>query len=614
MAVTRTLVDTDRVQVVQNKWLEDVRQFQTNVDTLFKHGTINAALSNIGISTRTTIVVTENTAVNANTDLTSYPNISWLFLGAGKLTPATGVTLTMYSGDTILCPPYQQCLDATSGTIAFAKAGWVWPGWFGAGAGAATSANTTALQKLAAAFGSVGGGIHWPGHTIQVSDTIAFTGPVQILGEHRDSSVLESTAAASNKHGLTFTKSHTVKNLTVKTSSNLTSNYTMKAISCDLDGVVSGGLENVYESVKIRGFNIGIYGDGGANYNIDRSSFKNVDITASGPSSDYVGSCMYQNRITQTHLTQVTLDQNNVGEHALYFFGCKNITLDDFKIRNATRSEAQAVKLIGNIASATEAYNVWTVKNVDVENCTNGILIQLYGTESIDAVNVDNCKLVDIDGSTNVPGAVFVEAAGTSNIRQVTVSNCSFRDLGYAAVQFVAATSGGTFRHGVWKDSRVSNWSTASAGTYTAFRTNGDGTYGPIHLENIYADGNTTNGRTIVGLVGQGATITRISTRNLIEVNTTAKGHSPLADSSTSATFDFTIGDSWTVSGTRTITAASNAVPGETYIIIGTNNNCTFTDNSVFLLAGNWTSAANKTLMLKCVTASTLYEVARSAN
>ena len=80
---TRTLVDTDSVQIVANKWLDDVRQYQQNVDTLFKHGTINAALANIGTGTHTTLVVTENTAVNADTDLTSYPNIHWLFLGAG---------------------------------------------------------------------------------------------------------------------------------------------------------------------------------------------------------------------------------------------------------------------------------------------------------------------------------------------------------------------------------------------------------------------------------------------------------------------------------------------------------------------------------------------------
>ena len=136
---THTLVDTDSVQIIANKWLDDVRQYGVNVDTLFKHGTINAALSNIGTVTQTTIVVTENTAVNANTDLTSYPNIKWLFLGAGKLTPATAVTLTLYSPDTITADPTQYILDGTNGTVTFAKPGTASARWMGAVADGTTN-------------------------------------------------------------------------------------------------------------------------------------------------------------------------------------------------------------------------------------------------------------------------------------------------------------------------------------------------------------------------------------------------------------------------------------------------------------------------------------------
>ncbi len=152
---TRTLVDTDSVQIVANKWLDDVRQYQQNVDTLFKHGTINAALANIGTSTHTTLVVTENTAVNADTDLTSYPNIHWLFLGAGQLTPATGVTLTLYSPSTITADSTQYILDATSGTITFAKPGTVYPEWFGALQDNATSATVAITKAIAANAGTL---------------------------------------------------------------------------------------------------------------------------------------------------------------------------------------------------------------------------------------------------------------------------------------------------------------------------------------------------------------------------------------------------------------------------------------------------------------------------
>lgn len=169
---TRTLVDTDSVQIVANKWLDDVRQYQQNVDTLWKHGTINAALSNIGTSTYTTLVVTENTAVNANTDLTSYPNIHWLFLGSGKLTPATGVTLTLYSPDTITADPTQFILDGTSGTVAFFKAGTLHDGWMGASAASSAGTNQAALQRLLTAAPN--------GSTILISQNFLINDGLQI--------------------------------------------------------------------------------------------------------------------------------------------------------------------------------------------------------------------------------------------------------------------------------------------------------------------------------------------------------------------------------------------------------------------------------------------------
>ena len=62
------------------------------------------------------------------------------------------------------------------------------------------------------------------------------------------------------------------------------------------------------------------------------------------------------------------------------------------------------------------------------------------------------------------------------------------------------------------------------------------------------------------------------------------------------------------------MTAASNAVPGEVYNIVGTNANCTFTDNAVYKLNGNWVSAADKSLTLLCLTTSTFQELARTAS
>ena len=80
---------------------------------------------------------------------------------------------------------------------------------------------------------------------------------MSVIGAHPELSIIESTATASLKHGLTFTCSHHIRNLTIKTSASLASNYIMYGVRMNLDGVtISGGNQAVkWESVKVRGFN-----------------------------------------------------------------------------------------------------------------------------------------------------------------------------------------------------------------------------------------------------------------------------------------------------------------------------------------------------------------------
>lgn len=596
----RTLVDTDSTQIVANKWLDDVRQYQQNVDTLWKHGTINAALANIGTATQTTIVVTENTAVNANTDLTAYPNISWRFLGAGKLTPATGVTLILYSGDTIDCPPYQQCLDASSGTITFAKAGWVWPGWFGATPGVSASAGKTALQKLAAAFSTVGGGIHYPGYTIQSDDTITFTGPVHIKGLHWDSSILESTADASTKHGLVFTKSCVIEDLQVKTSSGLASNRSMKAINFDSPATANQMM--VIRNFKSRGFNIGVYADGGSSYNIDTARFENLDIQVSGPASSYVGSCFNVNRITQLAADLLTLDQNGCGDHAIYCIANKNLSITRPKIRNASTTSSQAVKVVG-FGSGSTTFKNWSIAEADIEDCYNGILFTTTSTEQLSNGSLREIHMKGITCEAGIPGAITVTLTDTSRIRNLLIETVHMENVGVRGIH-TAAAAGATCDQIQAKDITAYNWSTSSSGTYSLFGQDSTGTYYHVHLEDITADGNST-GRTILNTNSLATSVKRLSYKNLIERNVTTSGF-PITTSGQSGAgqnLNFAFGNEIYLSnsGACTYTTATNAVPGQDYVIIGANANSTITDNATFGLSGNWTSASDGSLVLHCL-------------
>lgn len=572
------------------------------------------AIASIG-STKTTLLV--GSAITVGADATIPDNIILWFVGPGKLFVNATYTVTINSPSQVLAHTQQQVFAGT-GTVRFANGGIISPGWWGFSSGGTAAANADAYNASTNSLPSTGGVVIIPptGNAHQVDDTLTHGNkPISLIGAHPDLCIIESTATASLKHGLTFTRSHHIKNLTIKTSASLASNYDMYGVRMNLDGAtVSGGNQAVkWESVKVRGFNNSFYIDGGDAYNVDRLSFTDLDLQCSGPASTYIGSCLYANRITQIYGTHSQFDQNSTGEHAIYCFGSKNIVFDGFKIRNADQGNAQAIKIVGNGVAPDDdqAYATWSIRNMDIADCLNGILCGTYGTETLEAVTVENCKFVDVDTTAAILACVFLSAAGSSSIRTLRVAGISTRNSAY---QGVHVSTGATATMGPVHivDCNAYNWGTASAGSYTWFGSSGNGAFGPIMLENITADGNS-NGKTLVSATGQASTISRIKTINLSETNTTAPGL-PLADTSTSATFDFAIGNDFRVSGTRTVTAAANAKPGETYTIIGSNANCTFTDNAVYSLNGNWVSASDKTLTMKCLTASTFVELSRSTN
>ena len=370
---------------------------------------------------------------------------------------------------------------------------------FSSGGTAATNAD--AYNACTASLSATGGAIIIPptGTAHQVDDTLTHPAkPMSVIGAHPELSIIESTATASLKHGLTFTRSHHVRNLTIKTSASLASNYNMYGVRMNLDGVtISGGNQAVkWESVKVRGFNNSFYVDGGDAYNVDLQYFNDLDLQCSGPAST-IGSCLYANRINQVYGIHSQFDQNSTGEHAIYCFGVKNLVFDGFKIRNADKGTAQAIKVVGNGVPPDDdqAYATWSIRNMDIADCLNGILCGTYGTETLEALTVENCKFVDVDTTSAILACVFLSAAGPApsvpyesvalvraiaNTKACMSARERLRPWGLSASMTARPTTGARLVQGPIPGS-------GSSGT---------GTFGPITITDIEADGNS-NGRTI---------------------------------------------------------------------------------------------------------------------
>jgi hypothetical protein len=558
------------------------------------YNTFDEALDAIGSDTRT-LLVTSATSITADTTVPT--NVTLWVMGEGSFAVASGITLTL-SGPLMAA---FRTIFSGSGTVKFTYNVETYPEWWG-GIGDGSTDSTTALQAAITSHPTQGGTLRLLAGTYNHSTTLTRTAPLQILGAGIDVSILQLTAGSSLLHGISGTTTLRVKDITVKTQTDVTSDYQMNGIRLNLDGTALTGRQIHIENVKVRGYNACLYCDGGTQYGIDRAIYRNVDLKANGPGTTYTGggSC-YMNRITQGEISLATIDQNNTGEHAIYCFGQKDIYLENLKITNASGTEIQAIKLVGDGVAANETFGTWSIRNVNFSDCTNGILIGTYGTEVLRAVTIDNIGAKDIDGTTNILGIVTVSAAGTSTINSVLVDNLYLENLGYQGCHCITGASSTIGRiefSNIW----AKNWSTASAGTYTLFGTSGTGTFNHIHLRNVYANGNS-NGRTIVGSAGQASSVSYITWENLKEISTTAVGR-PVSHTDDDTTPSMAIG-TWHYinnSNPTTVTRLDDVQLGHIYTLQFANGNTTLDEGTGFLLDGgvDFVGSSHDFIQLMC--------------
>lgn len=571
---------------------------------------IGAAIAGIGLSA-VTLMIAAPTTVSGTYTVPS--NIHLWFVGQGSLSINGGSTLTITNPSQITATS-SQTLFGGAGTVLFTQSGVVTPCWWGFLPSATDAVNLSAYNACTASLPSAGGVVVLPPGIYQTSGTLTHGNkPISVVGAHQDLSIIESTSTTSSDHGLIFSNSFHLKNLTIKTATSLASNLSMRAVS--LFAPSTTNRHAVLEHVKVRGFNTGVYIDGGASRNIDRVLLRDIDIQTSGPASDYAGSCLYIVRCTQVECYGAVLDQNSTGNHAILLEGNTNLTVVSTKVRNATRTGAFSVYAVGVDGTSSAVYKSWTFQGLDVESCYNGVLIRTYDTESLHCASLRDSSFKNITGEAGIPGAITVTTSDTSRIRNVAIDKSHMENLGYRGLH-VSMASGAFVDQISWTNSTAYNWSTASSGTYSLFGQDSSGTNYHSHLENLTVDGNS-NGRCILNTNSLATSCKRATYKNLIERNTTTPGFPITTSGQSGAGQDLNFAFGYTLylnnASSCTYTTASNAVPGERYCVIGANANSVITDNATFnLTGGNWTSASRASLLLECLDSTpTFIEVIR---
>ena len=606
------------------EWAQQVYNFASGWVNVSRYGNdLSAAVSAIGAVTKMNLVVSSLLTVSGNVTIT--PNIYLQFIGPGGLSIANGVTVT-YQASSYGVDDLRRQRFSGLGTFVGVNLSEVIPDQWGAdytGASDSLGAVVKAMQSLNATYG---GKIKFLSGIYDLSAKWTVDRPLTVEGQGIASTILNRTGSgASTDHGIySAGPSLHCKHFTIQVETPLTTNQQMYAIRMNLDGTgITGGRFFHIEHVKATGWNAGFYCDGGADYGIENAVYDHFWVQSSGPAADYIGSACYQNRPRNGYIGHGIIDQNDTGEHAIYCFGPRSMTVEKLIIANASRGESQAVKIVGDGAGSSAAvYGTWTVRDIDFDDCFHGVLIGLFATEQLGTVEVSNIKGRDITGSTNILGGlVTVSVAGTSTIEQVRLSNLDGKNLGAQAVHFTGA-NGAMIKLAVIDGLTLYNWGTLSGGNYTAVGASGANILKLLVLKNVYADGNTTNGRCIWNVNGFGGygteRLTQFRYENLVQVNVTAASESlpTIRAAVASPTLRFGTLYNLTNGSAQNITSFSDLIQGEEYTLYATDANSTLVDGANLVLTGsaNWNPSATDVFKGFCLDGTKMIQTVKNDN
>ncbi|MGL5935551.1 MAG: hypothetical protein ACRCZI_08000, partial [Cetobacterium sp.] len=456
------------------EWAQQVYNFSSGWVNISRYSnSLSSAVSTIGSVTKVTLVISSLISVPGNVTVTG--NITFSFKGAGGLSIANGVTVSYAAGSYEVDDIRRQRFSGL-GTFNGSNLSEVIPDHWGADA-TGTSDSTDAIQAaISSLHATKGGKVKLLTGIYDFDTTIDVDRPLIIEGQGVAATILNMTnGATSLNHGiLSEGPSLACRDFTLQVETPLAANQQMYAIRMNLDGSgITGGRFFHVERMKFTGWNAGPYCDGGADYGIEVATYRELYVQTNGPAADYIGSAAQMNRPRNGYIGHCILDQNDTGEHAVYCFAPRSITVEQLVITNATRSESHAVKIVGDDTVGTGVFGTWTVRDIDFDDVFHGILIQVFDTEALGAVEVSNIKGRDITGSVNILGGlVTVVVAGTSTIEQVRITNVDGKNMGAQAIHFTGA-NGAMIKLAVIDGLTLYNWGTLSSGNYTAVGATG---------------------------------------------------------------------------------------------------------------------------------------------
>ncbi len=571
------------------EWAQQIYNFSPGWVNISRYGNnLATAVTAIGAVTPVTLVVSTLITVAGNVTVTA--NISLFFTGAGGLTIANGITVG-YNGGSFAVDDIRRQRFFGLGEFNGSNLSEVIPDQWGADATGVLDSAVAIRTAIRSLHATLGGTLRVLPGAYSHATEITIDRPVVVLGSGIDITILQLSANASLRCGLkSVTNGFAVKNITIKTVTPPVTNLEMSGIRCDLFGTaVPVGQQFHVENVKVRGYNIGIFADGDNARRITNVTEKNVDVQCSGPAADYIGSCLHVHRCLKVAIEVFDLDKNATGEHGMYFSEIENLRIKGGKIRNATRGGAWGIKMVTDVAGMNQS--VWTFEDIDIEDCTSGIQCSPFQNNIVDNISLSDIRLKDLGLVSGQEGAICFDLSNSSLIRNISLKHLTMNNLQGRGVAFQGA-AGTEITVATIDGVQAFNWGTATPGAYALVgSTTTTLTLRLLSLANIYANGNTTNGRCIVDSGSLQSSVKRAKFYNLkqeLTVLVPPVGF-PINFTDLDTTPSVALGNVFYVNntGATSITRLDDMLPGEEYTLIFANGNTTLVDGATLANLGS---------------------------
>lgn len=389
-----------------------------------------------------------------------------------------------------------------------------------------------AFNNAHAALPANGGIIYLPppSSKYRIASEVAFTKPIHLMGAGREAVTIELNTVGSAIDAFSSTNSLTVTDLTIKTTTPLTTATSQAGIR--FDGTVAANKIVIVERCKITGFNFAIFADGrsasGTAFNLDLVAVRDciLDISSNNPPTA-PGNCLFASGAILATIEDSILNNNDRGDHCSYFIRNQSTIVRHCRLINTFGQSVAAVKWVGTEQNAVDApglAGIWIEDN-EIDQCN--MAANIHANEF--AASLPVIQNISIRGNavTNVrstaPGdaAAFFISTTLASIKDIVFAfnTVDTVQLGVISVQ---ASAGSVVERVTIMGEKWKNWGLLAPGTYTACSGTSTGTFANISVISLRADGSNV-GRRAVDFGG--STVSRLQYIDIEEINVTSPVH-----------------------------------------------------------------------------------------